>query len=105
MQWCLDAAQQHWERNASEAIRQSYVWYVLHHEIDYKAPAFEGETLQVETWVDSSAGVKSERQYRIFRIKDEKLLIEAKTIWCLLNASTLKPSKIPSEIRTLFEEK
>jgi acyl-CoA thioester hydrolase len=105
LQWCLDAAQQHWERNASEAIRESYVWYVLHHAIDYRASAFEGEEIQVETWVASAEGVKSERRYRIFRKKDEKLLIEAKTIWCLLNADSLKPTKIPSEIRTLFEQK
>jgi acyl-CoA thioester hydrolase len=105
LQWCMDAAQGHWERNASATLRESYVWYVLKHIIDYKASAYEGEELRVETWVTSAEGVKSERQYRIFRIKDNKLLIEASTIWCFLNAKNLKPTKIPSEIRTLFEEK
>ena len=102
LQWCLEVAQAHWEQNASEEIRQAYVWYVLRHEIDYKASAFEGEELQVETWVKSSEGVRSERHYKIFRIKDGKTIVEAKTLWCFLDAKTLRPTKIPEEIRTLF---
>lgn len=102
LQWCLEAAEGHWEQNASEQMRQDYVWYVLRHEIDYKAAAFEGDLLQVETWVKSSEGVRSERNYKIFRISDAKVLVEAKTIWCLLDGKTLRPTKIPEEIRTLF---
>jgi len=105
LQWCLEAAENHWNRNASEEIKKNFVWYVLHHAIDYKAAAFEGEKLQVETWVASSEGVRSERHYKIFRIKDKKTLIEAKTLWCLLDAKTLRPTKIPEEIRTLFLQK
>ena len=84
-------------------MQQNYVWYVLNHTIDYKASAFEGEELQVETWVASTQGVKSERHYKIFRINDNKTLVEAKTLWCLLDAKTLKPVKIPDEFRTLFQ--
>jgi acyl-CoA thioester hydrolase len=105
LQWCVDAAQDHWERNASEALRKKYVWFVLRHEIDYKNPSFEGEALQIDTWVATAEGVRSKRCYRIFRITDKKLLVEASTDWCLLAADTLKPTNITEEIRTLFEEK
>ena len=104
LQWCLDAAEQHWNRNATPEMLDTYVWYVLRHEIDYKASAFEGEQLKVETWVESAEGVKSTRRYRITRPGDNKLLIEAGTNWCLLNANTLRPTKIPPEIVTLFQE-
>ncbi len=104
LQWCLEAAEKHWERNATDEMLKSYVWYVLRHEIDYRASSFEGERLRVETWVESSEGVKSERRYRILRVEDDKLLAEARTSWCLLNALTLRPTRIPDEIRILFEE-
>ncbi len=102
LQWCLDAAEGHWEKNASIKIKSDYVWYVLRHSIDYKASAFEGEELEVRTWVHVSEGVRSERRYEIFRIKDQKQLVSAKTIWCLLDSKTLRPTKIPEEIRNLF---
>ena len=102
LEWCLDAASKHWERNTSESLRERYVWYVLKHEISYHSAAFEGETLVVKTWVNYSEGVKSEREYNIRRKSDDKLLVEAKTLWCLLNAETQRPTKITEEIRNLF---
>lgn len=83
-------------------MKKQYVWYVLNHFIEYKAAAFEGEELEVQTWVSTVEGVKSTRQFKIFRIKDHKLLVQAKTLWCMLDAKTLRPTKIPEEIRTLF---
>lgn len=105
LQWCLDAAENHWDKNASEEIKKQFVWYVLHHSINYKAAAFQGEELQIETWATSLEGLRSERHYRIFRIKDKKTLIEAKTLWCLLDAKTLRPTRVPEEIRILFLQK
>lgn len=102
LQWCLDAAEAHWKRNASAELLQKYVWYVLRHTINYKAAAYEGEVLEIKTWVESSEGVRSERAYSITRISDEKVLVTAQTLWCLLDATTQKPAMITEEIRTLF---
>ena len=102
LQWCMDASEAHWLDKASKEVQNNYVWYVLNHEISYRAPAFENEVLTVETWVAMVDGVKSERHYKITRISDQKLLVEAKTLWCFLDSKTLRPTKIPEEIRTLF---
>lgn len=102
LQWCLEAAESHWEQNATTAIKKDYVWYILNHTIDYRASAFVGEALEVITWVSLVEGVKSERKYEIWRPKDKKLLVEAKTLWCLLDAKSLKPTKITQEISNLF---
>jgi acyl-CoA thioester hydrolase len=102
LQWCLDIAEAHWTSKTTAEMREKYIWYVLNHQIDYRASAFEGEKLQIETWVNTSTGVKSERHYKITRIKDNKLLVEAKTLWCLLDGKSLRPIKIPSEITNLF---
>ncbi|MEM7186510.1 MAG: thioesterase family protein [Bacteroidota bacterium] len=102
LEWCLQAAETHWVANTTEAQRARYVWFVLRHEIDYKTPAFQGETVLVRTWVHSADGVKSERRYQIERPSDGKTLVSASTLWCFLDASTNRPTKITEEIRTLF---
>lgn len=102
LQWCMDAAEAHWLANATAEMQSNYVWYVLNHEISYKASAFENDLLTIETWVGTTEGVKSERHYKITRKDDEMLLVEAKTLWCFLDSKTLRPTKIPDEIRTLF---
>ncbi len=102
LQWCMEAATKHWKQNTNSGLRDRYVWYVLRHEIDYKASSFEGEELIISTWVTFAKGVKSERCFEISRASDLQLLITAKTLWCLLDGKSLKPTKITEEIRTLF---
>lgn len=102
LQWCLDAAEAHWLQNTSKDIREKYVWVVLNHFISYKSPAFEGDALQVKTWITSYDGVKSEREYQITRPKDGKIIVEAKSLWCFIDAKTHRPIKIPKEIGGLF---
>ncbi len=103
LQWCLDAAETHWNITAPKEFQKEYVWYVIHHSIDYKTAAFEGEKLEINTWIEKNEGVKSVRHYKIIRVKDGKTLIEAKTVWCLLNKKTLRPTKITEEISNLFQ--
>ena len=102
LEWCLEIAEAHWKAKASSELKKNYAWYVLHHSIDYKASVFEGEKLKVETWIANYSGAKCERLYRIIRLKDQKIIIEAKTDWCLVNAKSLRPSKITEEISNLF---
>lgn len=102
LQWCLDAAEAHWKQEASAEFRTQYLWFVLQHIIDYKAPSFKGEELAIKTWVISAEGVRSTRQFEILRVHDQKLLVTAKTTWCLLDAKTERPTKITDEIRHLF---
>ena len=100
--WCMDAAEQHWAKNSTPVMRQNYLWYVLHHDIHYKAAAFLNEQLTLKTWVSSNNGVRSVRSFTITRAQDDTVLVAAKTTWCLLNANTQKPTKITDEICNLF---
>lgn len=102
LQWCLDAAEKHWLRNTTKEIREKYVWVVMNHQIEYRNPAFEGDHLKIETWINTHRGVRSERMYRIIRLSDEKTIVEAKTLWCFLDEKTRKPTLIPDEIAALF---
>ena len=51
LRWVQEAALAHWQVIASPESQQSIDWVVLRPEIDYKAPAVAGETLDVSTWV------------------------------------------------------
>ncbi|MCG2430041.1 acyl-CoA thioesterase [Aequorivita xiaoshiensis] len=102
LQWCLEAAEAHWISKTSKEQRKKYVWVVLNHFISYKAPSFLGEELEVHTWIESYEGVKSERHYKIVRPKDDKVIVEAQTLWCFLDAETFRPTKITEEISKIF---
>jgi len=98
----MDAAEAHWVSRTTAAIREKYVWYVLNHSISYFASSFVDEEIELQTWVLKNIGVKSERHYKIIRSIDQKTIVEGKTVWCLLNGKTLRPTKITEEIITLF---
>jgi len=76
---------------------------VLKHEIEYLGQAFLDDALMVKTWVHKSAGVRSERHVEFYLQKTNKLLVRAKTNWCLLDAATMKPRRIEDDILQIFD--
>ncbi|AXT61438.1 acyl-CoA thioesterase [Aquimarina sp. AD10] len=102
LQWVQDIAKKHWESKTSEEIRETYVWVVLNHLIKYHHAAFEDDVLTIQTWIDHHRGVKSERHTKIINSTTNKLIVSAKTSWCLLLKETLRPARITDEISTLF---
>lgn len=103
LEWCLEVAEQHWDVISKQETKDAYVWYVLNHFIEYKASSFKDEELLIETWIESMSGVRSERHYKITRLADNQVIVNAKTTWCLLDAKTVKPTRIPKEFHNLFE--
>jgi acyl-CoA thioester hydrolase len=102
LRWVQDVAAAHWESIASTEMRQKYSWVVLRHEIEYRNPAFLGDTLTAQTWVSSCEGVRSVRNVKIFQSNSGKVVAEATTTWCLLDAQTTKPRRIEDDIRSIF---
>lgn len=102
LQWVQDIARQHWESTTNEALRENLVWVVVNHFIEYKAPAFEKEVLILKTWVEKYSGVTSERHTEIIRKTNQKLLVKAKTIWCMIDKSSGKPMRITKDMIASF---
>jgi len=102
LQWIQDVAEQHWNESTDSALREKLAWVVVNHFIEYKAPAFENDVLILKTWVEKYSGVTSERHTEITRKADSKLLVKAKTLWCLLDKNTSKPMRITDDLRALF---
>lgn len=102
LQWVQDVAEQHWNESTDSALREKLAWVVVNHFIEYKAPAFEKDLLILKTWVENYSGVTSERHTEILRKADNKLLAKAKTLWCLLDKTNVKPLRITDDLRALF---
>jgi acyl-CoA thioester hydrolase len=78
------------------------LWIVRRHEIDYHAPAAAGENILEETWVSEFRGARSVRRSRFSLQTDGRPLVNAVTHWAYVNARTLKPRRIDSEVLGRF---
>jgi acyl-CoA thioester hydrolase len=96
--------------------------FVAHrHEIVFHRPAFAGDLLRVETWLDPPAGARVVRNYRVYREQDaapgtertgrpiavaaresaSDLVVCAATEW-VFASQTGRPRRIPREVVALF---
>lgn len=104
LQWTQKISRKHWESAVPHEIRKNYFWIVLNHYIEYKNPAFKDDVLVLTTRVEKMEGVRSERHVEIKRKKDNKILAEAKTVWCLVDAENQRPARITAEmIKPFFD--
>ncbi|SDL05188.1 acyl-CoA thioester hydrolase [Salinimicrobium catena] len=104
VQWIQDIAKEHWEVRASDDLKSKFIWVVIRHEIDYKKQAFLGDEILIETYVGETTFVTSERYVNIKNAKTGEVLVAAKSMWCLLDADTKRPTKITEELRTVFHK-
>ncbi|MBT1701681.1 acyl-CoA thioesterase [Chryseosolibacter indicus] len=96
VRWVQEMATAHWMTIASGELKRKYSWVVLRHEIDYKAPVFLNDKVIGTTWVGEHQGAKFVRFVRLSL--NGKVAAEAKTIWCLLDSSTFRPLRIPTDV-------
>jgi acyl-CoA thioester hydrolase len=101
VRWIQDVAVAHWQNAATEEQKANFIWVVLRHEIDYKKQGFEGDQITAATWVGKATKITCERFTEIRRGED--LLVQAKSVWCMLDGETAKPARITSELREIFQ--
>lgn len=102
LRWVQEAAVAHWTAAAPAADQAKVFWIVLRHEIDYKRAALPGDELVARTWVGASTRLRFERFTEILRLRDGRVLAEAKTLWCPIDARTMKPVEVSPEVRAIF---
>ena len=100
LKWVLEISGKHWNLLAPLEIKEQNIWIVLRHEIDYLAPAFLDDTLNIYTWVGETAGVRSVRYVDIYR--DDILLAKCKTTWVMADPKTLRPKRIGEEVLAIL---
>ena len=102
LQWVQEIAKAHWKQNVTSEILQNFFWVVVSHFIEYKGSALLNDELILKTYVTTSEGFKSTRIVEMHRKSDNKLLVKAETVWCLMSMETKKPTRITPEIANLF---
>jgi acyl-CoA thioester hydrolase len=102
LRWVQDIATAHWRAVASPNAQNASRWEVLRHEIDYKGPATLGDEVVLCTWVGEATRLTFERFTEIRRNRDGRLLSQARTLWCQVDAQTGRPVRVSADVRAQF---
>jgi acyl-CoA thioester hydrolase len=103
LEWIQALAAAHWESVSTAIQRQENAWVVMRHEIDYLAAAFEGEQLELKTYVSKCEGATSIREVVIINAQTGKLLLKSKTKWCMTDPKTKRPQTQAENISSIFD--
>ncbi|WP_444679388.1 acyl-CoA thioesterase [Halomonas sp. E19] len=76
---------------------------VHRHELDYLAPAFEGERLALATWIVGCDGrLTLTRRFQLVRPADGRTLLRARTRFACIELSSGRPRRLPEEYVTVY---
>jgi acyl-CoA thioester hydrolase len=105
IQWMQDAAVRHY--GSIEAVKalalDAFTWVARSHQIEYLSPAFEGDVLEVATWVADFARVRSNRHYAFTRRGDGRRIAHGVTDWIFFDRVRQRPAVIPPDLKAAFE--
>ena len=100
--WVQTMAIEHWQDRLAPEEQAKWAWIVLRHEVDYRRPLLLGELATARTWVsDRTQGAKFDRYVRIDG-PDGAMCAQARTVWCLIDQATRRPTRVPAELAALF---
>ncbi len=100
LKWVQDIAGEHWLSRSNEDFNRKYYWVVLNHFIEYKGQAFLDDEIRIETFVEKNEGIRSIRHVEFYKLS--KLIVVAKTVWCLIDKERNKPCRIPKTVDAMF---
>ena len=96
--WLQDVGTAHWNARFDEETRAKWSWVALRHEIDYLRGIAPGSVgVVARTWVGDPQGPRFNRYVRI-EDAEGRLCAQGLSEWCLVDAETLRPARIPAEM-------
>lgn len=72
------------------------------HELNYLAACFEGEHINLRTWLTQCDGLSLYRQYQFVRLSDQKTVFEGQTRWVCIRLSTGRPMRMPEFFKQAY---
>ena len=103
VQWMQDIAVEHYASiGGIEAQGPDSTWVVREHKVEYLLPAFEGENIEIRTWVENLRRVRSLRKYEFVRKSNDKVLVRGETEWVFVDTKTGSPRAVPNEVIAVF---
>jgi acyl-CoA thioester hydrolase len=105
LRWVQDVAIAHstqvgWSTDGY--LKRQGAFVARRHEIDYLAPAVEGDAIDLITWIEKWTAVTSLRETRMVRVADGRELAQAVTTWAFVSTVTGRPQRIPPDIIAAF---
>ena len=91
---CLPAGQ--------AGIPQGFFFVVAHQDVDYKAPAFYADILDIKTKISKLSSASLVFDYSVRNKKTSQLIAVASTVLVCVNKA-LQPIKIPQEVRAKLQ--
>lgn len=105
IQWMQDIAVEHYRSIGGIDVQgPDAIWVVREHKVEYFLPAFEGEEIEVRTWVENVRRVRSLRQYEFIRKADGKVLVKGETDWVFVDVKTGSPRAVPDAVTEVFRK-
>ena len=102
----MERARTEWLRDFEidqKALKDNLNLMFVVHEIDIKftRPAVFNDEIEVQTKLEKLGSVKIELEQKIFR--SSEILIESRVVVASVNSMSMKPMRIPNEIKLLME--
>lgn len=105
LRYAQEIAIAHWRARATADMAARYVWVVLRHEVDYRAPLMLGDEVEVRTWVaEAPQGAAWGRFVEIYKSGVEKPSAQITSNWAMLDASTRRVKRVPAEVVARFRQ-
>jgi acyl-CoA thioester hydrolase len=104
VQWMQEAAVRHYEHMGGVPSTQAIgaTWVVRSHHVEFLAPAYAGDLIEVRTWVANLRRVRSLRKYEFVRVSEGVTLVRGETDWVLVDIESGRPVAIPEAIKGIF---
>ena len=101
--WLQDAGTAHWNARFDAEARARWSWVAVRHEIDYLRPLLPDATdVRARTWVGDPNGPRFNRYVRI-EDAEGRLCAQGVSEWVLVDATTMRPHRIPPDLLPPFE--
>ena len=96
LNWVQDTVLAHWQKLAPAEEVASKAWVALKHESTDRRPAFLDDEVIATTVLEKIAGARS--FYNTVIRRGEDVLAEVQSMWCCIDAESLRPARISREV-------
>lgn len=100
LSWVQDAVLGHWRAIAPPEAVSDHLWVALKHEITYRRPAFLDDQVIATVILEKVQGARA--FYETIIKRGEEVLAEVKSSWCCIDAATLRPARLASDVVAKF---
>lgn len=100
LKWVQAAVVSHWERIAPAEAVAAHLWVAIKHEITYRKPAFLKDEVVATVLLEKVQGASA--FYHTVIQRGEEVLAEVKSRWCCLDAATMRPARLASNVVDRF---